>query len=156
MSINCEYMFLSVHRFLLARAESNLYGRLTLAELVIMAQEVSRGVRRHGYGPRSTIHQACVSIALPQNQERDVKLSYMDKYSCKPPPIFMLLISLSQICVFVYHVILLTNQHKTVGPNGPVYLKVCFIWSNKFQSITFNFRDTLSSIQILKKKSGGF
>ena len=34
-------------RFLLARAEANLYGRLTLAELIIMAQEVQRGVRRH-------------------------------------------------------------------------------------------------------------
>ena len=28
-------------RFLLARAEANLYGRLTLAELIIMAQEVN-------------------------------------------------------------------------------------------------------------------
>ena len=27
-------------RFLLARAEANLYGRLTLAELIMMAQEV--------------------------------------------------------------------------------------------------------------------
>ena len=30
-------------RFLLARAEANLYGRLTLDELMIMAQEVHRG-----------------------------------------------------------------------------------------------------------------
>ena len=109
---------------MLARAESNLYGRLTLAELVIMAGEVTRGVRRHGYGPRSTIHQACVSLALPHNEERDVKLSYMDQYSCKPPPVFMLMVSLSQISIFVYHVILLTNQGATVGPDGPVYLKV--------------------------------
>ena len=82
-------------RFLLARAESNLYGRLTLAELVIMAQEVARGGwRRHqlGYGPRSTLHQAAVSLALPHNQEREVKLSYLEQYSCRPPPVFMLLV----------------------------------------------------------------
>ena len=83
-------------RFLLARAESNLYGRLTLAELVIMAQEVARGGwrGRHqlGYGPRSTLHQAAVSLALPHNQEREVKLSYLEQYSCRPPPVFMLLV----------------------------------------------------------------
>ena len=97
---------------------------MTLAELIIMAQEVARGVRRFGYGPRSTIHQACVSLALPHNEERDLKLSYMDQYSCRPPPVFLLLVSLSQICIFVYHVILLTNQGETVGADGPVYLKV--------------------------------
>ena len=67
-------------RFLLARAEANLYGRLTLAELIIMAQEVQRGVRRFGYGPRSTIHNAAVSLALPLNQEREDKLQYLDQY----------------------------------------------------------------------------
>ena len=67
-------------RFPLARAEANLYGRLTLAELIIMAQEVQRGVRRFGYGPRSTIHNAAVSLALPLNQEREDKLSYLDQY----------------------------------------------------------------------------
>ena len=78
-----------------------------------------------GYGPRSTIYQAAVSIALPaRSQERAAKLSYMDQYSCRPPPVFMLLVSLSQICMFVYHTILLTNQGHTVGPDGPVYLKV--------------------------------
>ena len=110
----------------MARAESNLYGRLTLAELMILAQEVARGLgeTRLGYGPRSTLHQAAVSIALPHNQERAATLSYMEQYSCRPPPVFMLLVSLSQICMFVYHVILLTNQGHTVGPDGPVYLKV--------------------------------
>ena len=67
-------------RFLLARAEANLYGRLTLAELIIMAQEVGRGVRRLGYGPRATIHSAAVSLALPLNQERQEKLHYLDQY----------------------------------------------------------------------------
>ncbi len=34
---------------------------------------------------------------------------------------FLLLISLSQLGVFIWHVILLTNQGKSIGPNGPVY-----------------------------------
>ena len=37
-------------------------------------------MRRHGYGPRSTIPQAAVSLALPLNQEREDKLSYLDQY----------------------------------------------------------------------------
>ena len=63
-------------------------------------------------------------IYINRSQERAAKLIYMEQYSCRPPPVFMLLVSLSQICMFVYHVILLTNQGHTVGPDGPVYLKV--------------------------------
>ena len=62
-------------------------------------QEVARGgLRRHqlGYGPRSTLHQAAVSLALPHNQEREVKLSYLEQYSCRPPPVFMLLVRMSE------------------------------------------------------------
>ena len=46
----------------------------------MMAQEVGRGVRRFSYGPRSTIHNAAVSLALPLNQEREEKLNYLDQY----------------------------------------------------------------------------
>ena len=63
-------------------------------------------------------------VSLPHNEERDTKLSYTDQYNCRPPPLFLVLVSLSQICIFVYHVILLTNQGETVGADGPVYLKV--------------------------------
>jgi len=110
-------------RFLLARAEANLYGRLTLDELMIMAQEVHRGAKRHGYGPRATIHTAAVSIALPNNVEREDRLDYLDQYSCKPPPLFLILLSCSQIGVFVYHTIILTNQGRSVGPDGPAYIR---------------------------------
>ena len=37
--------------------------------------------------------------------------------------------SLGQICMFVYHVILLTNQGHTVGPDGPVYLRSPLIFN---------------------------
>ena len=60
-----EY-YLFCFRFLLARAEGNLYGRLTLEELAILAQEVARGLgeTRMGYGPRSTIHQAIIKTTI--------------------------------------------------------------------------------------------
>ena len=34
------------------------------------------------------------------------------------------MITIPQIGVFVYHVLILTNQGKDVGPNGPAYTKV--------------------------------
>merc|ERR1712210_136914 len=118
----------SFARLLLLRAENNLYGRLTLPELMIMAQEVNRGTlgrpaAKRGFGPRATVQSAAVSIALPNNQDREERLTYLDQYSCRPPPFFLLAISFAQIGVFVYHVLILTNQGEDIGPNGPAYTK---------------------------------
>ena len=38
--------------------------------------------------------------------------------------VFLLLVSLSQICIFAYHVILLTNQGEMVAADRLVYLNV--------------------------------
>jgi rhomboid-related protein 1/2/3 len=118
----------SFARLLLLRAENNLYGRLTLPELMIMAQEVNRGTlgrpaAKRGFGPRATVQSAAVSIALPNNQDREERLTYLDQYSCRPPPFFLLAISFAQIGVFVYHALILTNQGEDIGPNGPAYTK---------------------------------
>ena len=128
-------------RELLTRAESNLYGRMTFDEFILLAREVqsySTAGRRGGHvassnqngnqvhpeysgtvqypksAPKHTLHNAAVKLAIPVN-ERDDRLNYLDKYSCKPPPMFILLLSLLQISVFVWHVILLNNQGYTVG-----------------------------------------
>ena len=42
---------------------------------------------------------------------------------------FLLLVSLGQISVFVYHVILLTNLGLTVGADGPVYIQSPLIFN---------------------------
>ena len=41
-------------------------------------------------------HSAAISIALPNN-EKDQSLNYLDQYSCKPPPIFLISLSLAQV-----------------------------------------------------------
>lgn len=137
-------------RALLARAEQNLYGRLTFEEFVLLAREVasySGGGGGHGRGhnvvspydqqqalghgdggyssrssaaPKNTIHNAALKLAIPVS-EREDRLNYLDQYSCKPPPMFLLLISLAQLGVFIWHVLLLSNKGESVGPNGPVY-----------------------------------
>lgn len=124
-------------RALLTRAESNLYGRMTFDEFILLAREVqsysTAGRRPMAHNqvhpsydgppqypksaPKHTLHNAAVKLAIPV-RERDDRLSYLDEYSCKPPPMFLLLISLAQIGVFVWHVILLTNKGKFVGKHS--------------------------------------
>lgn len=48
------------------------------------------------------------------------KYSYQNQYSCSPPPLFMLAISLLQITVFTYNSIVLNEEVGYVGLNGPV------------------------------------
>ena len=73
--------------------------------------------------PRNTVHNAAVRLAIPES-EREDRINYLDQYSCKPPPFFLLAISLAQLGIFVWHVIKITNMGQTVGPNGPPYLNV--------------------------------
>ena len=74
---------------------------------------------------------------------------------------------LPQIGVFVYHVLILTNQGKGVGPNGPAYTKVqtsedylkktslLFLASSKVWQFSLG-RDRWSSIQQRKRRFGDF
>ena len=140
-------------RALLVRAEQNLYGRLTFEEFLILAREVAQYTQGRRMGsastntpasfnkispasmhhipyhppqrnrPRNHVHNAAVRIAIPLN-ERQERISYLDEYSCKPPPIFLFLVSLAQISVFIWHVVTLTVSHRVeVGPNGPPYTR---------------------------------
>ena len=72
--------------------------------------------------PKTTINNAAVRLAIPVT-ERDDRLNYLDQYSCKPPPMFLFLISLVQIGIFIWHVIILNNRNQSVGPNGPPYVE---------------------------------
>ena len=68
--------------------------------------------------PKTTIHNAAVKLAIPESERAD-RIKYLKQYNCKPPPFFLLAISLVQLGIFVWHVIKLTNMGRTVGPNGP-------------------------------------
>ena len=52
---------------------------------------------------------------------------------------FLLLLSLGQISVFVYHVILLTNTGHTVGADGPVYIKSKLIFNPDMKKEVWRF-----------------
>ena len=63
-----------------------------------------------------------------ESKERDAKLNYFDHFeqlrSFKYNHSFVVYISLAQIAVFVYHVILLANKGITVDIYGPFYTEV--------------------------------
>eukprot|EP00096_Caligus_rogercresseyi_P014912 TRINITY_DN7377_c0_g1_i1.p1 TRINITY_DN7377_c0_g1~~TRINITY_DN7377_c0_g1_i1.p1 ORF type:complete len:363 (+),score=109.99 TRINITY_DN7377_c0_g1_i1:95-1183(+) len=118
-------------RTLLNRAERNLYGRLSYQEFlqtysdIIRYQMVTAGEPQApaSWTPKGQAQSASVKLAIPKS-ERGIRLSYLDAYSCLPPPLFLFLISLGQIGIFIWHAILLSNQGKTMGPNGPVHIGV--------------------------------
>ena len=105
-------------RALLTRAESNLYGRMTFEDFIMLAREVTAYSTASRYPPQNnvvypydsgvpqypksvpkyTLHGAAVKLAIPVG-ERDDRLSYLDQYSCKPPPMFLLAITIAQIVI---------------------------------------------------------
>ena len=48
------------------------------------------------------------------------KYSYQDQYSCSPPPIFLIVISVLQLGIFSYNSAVMFQEIKYVGMNGPV------------------------------------
>ena len=80
-----------------------------------------------------SINKSAGSIALPAKSEADVAkmdLSFMDQYRSfmeeyRPFRSFVVYISLAQIAVFFYHVILASNHGFTTSwSEGPLYVKV--------------------------------
>ncbi|XP_017484149.1 PREDICTED: protein rhomboid-like [Rhagoletis zephyria] len=59
------------------------------------------------------------------SDERDRKY-YADMYSCMPPPIFILTITLVELIFFSYYAI--ANQTGPVTPNGPIPIDSLFIY----------------------------
>lgn len=65
------------------------------------------------------LHQLVRYAALavvPQKERRTVVSSYMDQYTCAPPPIFMLMVSVIEIAVYVYYCVDMGD----FSANGPV------------------------------------
>jgi hypothetical protein len=84
-----------VQEYILTKADKNNDGKLDLDEFL----EMVRGrwfPRRKRRAVRELLKQT-VELVIPY------KYSYQNQYSCSPPPLFMLTISLLQIIIFVYN-----------------------------------------------------
>ena len=51
---------------------------------------------RRQMAPKNAVHSAAVKLAIPLS-EREERINYLDEYSCKPPPLFLICISLAQV-----------------------------------------------------------
>lgn len=73
------------------------------------------------------IHQLIRYSALavvPRNQRNTTVRSYIDHYTCLPPPLFMILISIIEIAVFVFYCV----QLDEISANGPVPFESALIY----------------------------
>ncbi|XP_064461137.1 rhomboid-related protein 2-like [Ornithodoros turicata] len=82
-------------------------------------QEFKSMVNAHDLGEHRPRFHALVRYAaravVPTRQRATVVRRYMDEYSCMPPPIFVMLVSLIEVIVFVYYCIVL-NELTATGP----------------------------------------
>ena len=53
---------------------------------------------------------------VPKNQRQTTVRSYIDHYTCLPPPLFMIIISIIEIAVFVFYCVKMDE----ISTNGPV------------------------------------
>ena len=55
--------------------------------------------------------------------------AYVEEFHCYPPPLFMILITLLELAIFIYHVIHLPEHGQTVTWDGPVPYCSIFIYN---------------------------
>ena len=68
-----------------------------------------------------------INIAAVPESEKDEKIAYVSQYTCKPPPLFLPLISILEVAIFIWHVTALTAMGTTVDFNGPPLI----FWKNE-------------------------
>ncbi|RWS28714.1 rhomboid-related protein 2-like protein [Leptotrombidium deliense] len=70
---------------------------------------------------------AAAMVAVPSSEKQTVVNRYLDEYSCKPPPIFMICISVIEIAVFIYYCV----KEGYISATGPVPIESILIYNPK-------------------------
>ncbi|CAN7985128.1 unnamed protein product [Ixodes hexagonus] len=102
-------------------------------------EEFTRMVHAHDLGEhRPRFHRLVRYAAMavvPSRQRATVVRRYLDEYSCKPPPMFILMISLLEVATFIYYCVVLQEFTAT----GPVPLDSVFIYNPKRRKEAWRF-----------------
>jgi len=78
---------------------------------------------------RKAIWAAAYTI-VPRKEREKWGKNYLDHYSCCPPPVFMLMISLVELGIFVYHTIRIAEEKGwSTGINGPAPVTSVLIYN---------------------------
>ena len=75
---------------------------------------------------RGNLVNTALRIADYPDTEKEDHSNYLNEYSCKPPPVFLLLISFLQVVVFIWHCTELNARGTPVDWKGPPLLQ----WRN--------------------------
>ena len=68
-----------------------------------------------------------MNVAAVPESAKEEQLTYLSQYSCKPPPLFLPLISFLQLIIFIWQCTELSAMNTPVGWNGPALL----FWKNE-------------------------
>ncbi|KAK7074094.1 Rhomboid-related protein 2 [Halocaridina rubra] len=107
---------------LLQKADENADGLLDYEEFMTFSSSASK----HPRG-RDTFSRAALTV-LPRNERSLEKRTYLQQYSCCPPPVFMILTTLVEVGVFIYYMI---DMNKTMEANRPAPIYSPLIYNPK-------------------------
>ncbi|XP_064095963.1 rhomboid-related protein 2-like isoform X2 [Macrobrachium nipponense] len=104
---------------LLMKADLNNDGYIDYEEYMTFAQAASRYPRRRDTFSRMTM------TFVPRNERTVAKRYYLQMYSCCPPPLFMILVSLMEIGAFIYYKVDMVNTSSPLQ-SVPLYSPLIF------------------------------
>lgn len=101
---------------LLQKADTDRDGVLDYEEFVrLMTADEARGLTTQQLSKFQFFIKTAVSTVVPKGQkladgETDMIEDYTSHYNCKPPPLFMIIISLTELIIFIAYAVV-QNQH---------------------------------------------
>lgn len=117
---------------ILERVDWDRNRYLTYDEFLLMVQ--SRELAHLHPRLHQLLRYAALAV-VPRKERRTVVSSYIDHYSCAPPPIFMLLVSVIEIAVYVYYCVDM-DEFSTNGP-VPYYSPLIYNPSRRYEGWRF-------------------
>ena len=117
---------------ILERADWDKNRVLTYDEFLHMIHARDLGANHPNF--RQLIQYAAIAV-VPKNQRSTTVRQYLDEFSCMPPPIFLILISLIEVVVFVYYAV----EMGEVTATGPVPFDSVLIYNPHLRQEAWRF-----------------
>lgn len=103
-----------VQDLILSKVDKNNDGVIDFEEFLDLVRGRSIGFGRRKRRAFRELLKQTVEFIVPY------KYSYQNRYSCSPPPVFMVGISLLQTIIFIYNSAVMYKEIGYIGLNGPV------------------------------------
>ncbi|XP_037088916.1 rhomboid-related protein 3-like [Pollicipes pollicipes] len=115
---------------ILARADTNIDGSLSFQEFLDMVQ--SQGLGPEGGSLFRTFLVRAANSVVPKSKR---SRRYLDQYSCCPPPVFMVLVSVVELVLFIVDGVRMGG----VTASGPVDTESVLIYSSRRRAEAWRF-----------------